>query len=180
MVLPAAADLPDSDELRGHRDDAGGGECAARYRCQQYLRCRHGFRWLPPGAAGRRTMTGWNAIDAIGSAKPGLREHLEQQARLAFSTRVELADRGGADCGAGRGRADGRIAGGDCGRAGRKPGAGRARANAKMMRFDPTGVFARNLAECLARSWPSRTGWTRRWQHCWKIWTCWRGGICAG
>ena len=32
----------------------------------------------------------WNSLDAIGAEKPNLREHLEQQARLAFSTREEL------------------------------------------------------------------------------------------
>ena len=91
----------------------------------------------------------WNPVDALGAEKPNLREHLEQQARLAFSTRAELAI------------AAALIAALDA--AGRLAEAPEAIAamlgvsldqleavRAKMLRFDPAGLFAVSLAECLA------------------------------
>jgi RNA polymerase sigma-54 factor len=91
---------------------------------------------------------GWNAIDAIEGEKPNLREHLEQQARLAFETREE------------RVIAAALIAALDpAGRVFESPeaiaqllGIELERLEAvrhKMMRFDPTGIFARDLPECL-------------------------------
>jgi RNA polymerase sigma-54 factor len=90
----------------------------------------------------------WNPIDALSSAKPNLREHLEQQARLAFSSRADLAI------------AAALIAGLDA--AGRLiepvdqiaatlglPPEEIEKIRARMMRFDPTGIFARDLRECL-------------------------------
>jgi RNA polymerase sigma-54 factor len=92
---------------------------------------------------------GFNFIDSLGDRKPCLREHLEQQARLAFSGKTELAI------------AAALIAGLDA--AGRLADAPEAIADmlgvalpeveavrARMMHFDPTGVFARDLRECLA------------------------------
>ena len=92
---------------------------------------------------------GFNAIDALGSKAPNLREHLEQQARLAFSTASE------------RVIAAALIAALDAaGRISEPPeaiamvlGVSLEQVEAvrrKMMRFDPTGVFARDLAECLS------------------------------
>ena len=91
---------------------------------------------------------GWNGIEAIEGQKPNLREHLEQQARLAFHTPQE------------RVIAAAMIAVLDpSGRIGEPPEAVAAalglalaeveRVRGKMLRFDPTGVFARDLAECL-------------------------------
>jgi len=91
----------------------------------------------------------WNSIEAIGAEKPNLREHLEQQARLAFSTRAELTI------------AAALIAVLDpAGRLSENPermaevlGAtleAFEAVRAKMLRFDPVGVFAVDLAECLA------------------------------
>jgi RNA polymerase sigma-54 factor len=97
---------------------------------------------------GRDDEDGFNAIEAIGSKAPNLREHLEQQARLAFSTQAE------------RVIAAALIAALDAaGRISDPPEAIAAvlgvaleqveAVRRKMMRFDPTGVFARDLAECL-------------------------------
>ena len=91
----------------------------------------------------------WNPLDSLGAAAPNLREHLEQQARLAFTTREELAI------------AAALIAVLDpAGRLAEPPEAvaallGIALAPLEavrriMMRFDPVGLFATSLAECLA------------------------------
>jgi RNA polymerase sigma-54 factor len=90
----------------------------------------------------------WDAFDFIEAGGPNLREHLEQQARLAFSTREEVVI------------AAALIAVLDpAGRLGETPEAVAAalgvelcRVEAvrhKMMRFDPVGLFATSLAECL-------------------------------
>ncbi len=87
--------------------------------------------------------------DQMGAARPCLREHLEQQARLAFASREE------------RLIAAALIAALDpSGRLGEAPdalaailGVDPARleaVRAVMMRFDPAGLFATSLAECLA------------------------------
>ncbi len=92
---------------------------------------------------------GFSFIDSLSDRKPNLREHLEQQARLAFSTRVELFI------------ADALIAALDeAGRLAEPPeliaatlGVPDGKVEAvreRMMRFDPTGLFARDLRECLA------------------------------
>jgi RNA polymerase sigma-54 factor len=101
------------------------------------------------GGGGGETDDDFNAIEAIGARETCLREHLEQQARLAFSTVAE------------RVIAAAMIAALDpSGRLAEAPAAiagmlgvelGRVEAvRASMMRFDPAGVFAVNLAECLA------------------------------
>lgn len=90
----------------------------------------------------------WNRLEALGAERPSLREHLEQQARLAFSTREDLLI------------ARAMIAALDpSGRLGDAPEALAAAlgvalshfeaVRAVMMRFDPAGVFATSLAECL-------------------------------
>jgi RNA polymerase sigma-54 factor len=92
---------------------------------------------------------GWSAIDALSARKPNLREHLEQQARLAFTTRADLAI------------AAALIAGLDAaGRLVEPPTTIAAildvslehveSVRAHMLRFDPTGIFALDLRECLA------------------------------
>jgi RNA polymerase sigma-54 factor len=89
-----------------------------------------------------------SAIDAIGAERPNLREHLEQQARLAFSSREEQVI------------AAALIAVLDpAGRLAETPEAVAAvlgvelfrleAVRAKMMHFDPVGLFATSLAECL-------------------------------
>nr|WP_295745112.1 RNA polymerase factor sigma-54 [uncultured Acidocella sp.] len=91
----------------------------------------------------------WNAVDALGAQRPCLREHLEQQARLAFARREE------------RLIASMMIATLDpAGRLGDTPEALAGAlgvelscfeaVRAVMMHFDPVGVFATSLAECLA------------------------------
>lgn len=91
----------------------------------------------------------WDPLEMIEAERPSLREHLEQQARLNFSAPDELlmaaALIGALD-------AAGRLA--------ETPealaemlGVELARleaVRAKMMRFDPAGLFATSLAECLA------------------------------
>ncbi len=92
---------------------------------------------------------GWDGIEAIEGQRPDLREHLEQQARLAFHTPGE------------RVIATALIAVLDAsGRIAEPPEAIAAalglalaeveQVRARMLRFDPTGVFARDLAECLS------------------------------
>ncbi len=91
----------------------------------------------------------WNPMDALEAQRPNLREHLEQQARLAFPRREELLI------------AAALIAVLDpAGRLSETPEALAAAlgvelplleaVRAKMMRFDPPGLFATSLAECLA------------------------------
>jgi RNA polymerase sigma-54 factor len=91
---------------------------------------------------------GWSAIDALSDRKPNLREHLEQQARLTFSTAIERAIAAaliaGLD-GAGRLAEPPELIAGNL----RLPLAQVEAVRAKMLRFDPTGVFARDLRECL-------------------------------
>jgi RNA polymerase sigma-54 factor len=107
------------------------------------------------GYAGHGTSSGmnededWNGIEAIGDTKLSLREHLEQQARLAFTSPSDLAI------------AAALIAALDpAGRLAEPPdvlamtlGVALERLEVvrqKMLRFDPTGIFARDLVECLA------------------------------
>jgi RNA polymerase sigma-54 factor len=91
----------------------------------------------------------YSFIDSLSDRKPNLREHLEQQARLAFQSRLERAI------------AAALIAALDeAGRLADPPDliaatigatAGEVEAvRARMMRFDPTGLFALSLRECLA------------------------------
>ncbi|MGE4481708.1 RNA polymerase factor sigma-54 [Acidocella sp.] len=91
----------------------------------------------------------WNPLEALGAERPSLREHLEQQARLAFPKREDLLI------------ATAMIAVLDpSGRLGDTTemlasslGVEPSRletVRATMMRFDPVGVFATSLAECLA------------------------------
>ena len=91
----------------------------------------------------------WNPLEALGAERPCLREHLEQQARLAFTGREDLTI------------ARTMIVALDpAGRLGDTPkilaaalGVDLPRfevVRAIMMRFDPVGVFATSLAECLA------------------------------
>ncbi len=92
---------------------------------------------------------GWSLIDSLAERKPNLREQLEQQARLAFSTQID------------RVIATALIARLDAaGRLGEPPEAIAATLNIPferlepvrqiMLRFEPTGIFARDLRECLA------------------------------
>jgi RNA polymerase sigma-54 factor len=91
----------------------------------------------------------WNPIDALSSEKPNLREHLEQQARLAFATQMEIVI------------AAALIAALDeAGRLAEPPEMIAATlgvpleqleaVRAQMLRFDPVGIFACSLAECLS------------------------------
>ncbi|MDE2238613.1 MAG: RNA polymerase factor sigma-54, partial [Rhodospirillales bacterium] len=91
----------------------------------------------------------WNALESLETERPCLREHLEQQARLAFSAREDLLI------------AKAMIVTLEpSGRLGDRPeamalalGVELSRFEAVrgiMMRFDPPGVFATSLAECLA------------------------------
>jgi RNA polymerase sigma-54 factor len=130
-LMPAAGDAPlDLDTTNSY--DAGTG--ADGYGA---------------GGQGGDGEDGWNPIDAIGGDEPSLREHLEQQARLAFSDPVDRAI------------AAALIAALDeTGRISEPPemiaailGVAVERlehVRAQMMRFEPTGIFARDLAECLA------------------------------
>jgi RNA polymerase sigma-54 factor len=100
------------------------------------------------GLGGEPDEDGASLIDSLGARPPCLREHLEQQARLAFSNRTD------------RLIATALIAVLDpCGRLGETPevlatALGVELAQLEyvrkiMLHFDPVGVFARDLAECL-------------------------------
>jgi RNA polymerase sigma-54 factor len=131
-LLPAAADAPlDLDTTNSY--DAGTGSDF----------------YQAAGPGGAEDDGDWNAIDAVGGGAPNLREHLEQQARLAFANPVE------------RVMAAALInAIDECGRLAECPEALAAmlgvdperleQVRAKIMRFDPTGICARDLAECLS------------------------------
>ncbi|WP_298285437.1 RNA polymerase factor sigma-54 [Acidocella sp.] len=91
----------------------------------------------------------WNAIEALGAERPNLREHLEGQMRLTFATPTA------------RLIAQALIAALDeAGRLAEAPsviatqlGVSLAEVEAvraKMLRFEPPGLFALSLAECLA------------------------------
>ncbi|OYV54223.1 MAG: RNA polymerase factor sigma-54, partial [Acidocella sp. 21-58-7] len=92
---------------------------------------------------------GWSLIDSLAERKPNLREQLEQQARLAFKTQLERVI---ATALIARLDAAGRLA--------ETPEAIAATLNIPferleavrqiMLRFEPTGIFARDLRECLA------------------------------
>jgi RNA polymerase sigma-54 factor len=90
----------------------------------------------------------YSFIDSISDRKPSLREHLEQQARLAFSSRLELAIAAALIAAldeAGRLADPPDLIAATIGATAAEVEALRAR----MMRFDPTGLFARDLRECL-------------------------------
>jgi RNA polymerase sigma-54 factor len=92
---------------------------------------------------------GFSIIDTLSARKPNLRELLEQQARLAFSSRTDLAIAGALIAGldaAGRLAEPPDMIAAILGASLEEVEAVRAR----MMRFDPTGIFARDLRECLA------------------------------
>jgi RNA polymerase sigma-54 factor len=92
---------------------------------------------------------GFSLIDTLCARKPNLRELLEQQARLAFTSRIDLAIAGAliaALDAAGRVAEPPDMIAAVLGASLEQVEAVRAR----MMRFDPTGVFARDLRECLA------------------------------
>lgn len=91
----------------------------------------------------------WSLLETLEAGRPCLREHLEQQARLAFSTREDLLI------------AASMIAALDpSGRLGDQPEALAAALGVEfarfeavrgvMMHFDPVGIFATSLSECLA------------------------------
>ncbi len=91
---------------------------------------------------------GWSAIDSLSERKPNLREHLEQQARLAFAAPADLAIAGAliaALDGAGRLAEPPEAIAASL----NLPLADVERIRACMLRFDPTGLFARDLRECL-------------------------------
>ncbi len=130
-MLPAASDAPLDIDVSNSYDAGTGADGYGAF-----------------GPNGRDEDDGWSAVDAIGGNAPSLREHLEQQARLAFA---DPADRVIAAA---------LIAALDeCGRISEPPEImaqilGVAverleRVRATMLRFEPTGIFARDLAECL-------------------------------
>jgi len=101
------------------------------------------------GGGGMEGDEDWNAVDAIGAARPNLREHLEQQARLAFSTPLDWAIAAALIAvldPAGRLAEMPETVAGVLGVDLEQVEAVRA----KMLFFDPVGLFAVSLAECLA------------------------------
>jgi RNA polymerase sigma-54 factor len=131
-MLPAAADAPlDIDSSNSY--DAG--TSADGYG---------GF-----GPNGGQEDDGWNPVDAIGGGAPSLREHLEQQARLAFADSTDLAIAAALIAALDE---TGRIA--ECPEMLAAtlgvPLERLEQVRAIMLRFEPTGICARDLAECLA------------------------------
>lgn len=131
-MMPEAADAPLDIDVSNSYDAGTGADGYVSY-----------------GAGGRDGEDDFNAIEVLGDSKLNLREHLEQQARLAFSTRAE------------RVIAAALIAALDAaGRIAEPPEAIAAmlgvaveqveQVRRVMMFFDPSGVFARDLAECLS------------------------------
>jgi RNA polymerase sigma-54 factor len=130
-MLPAAADAPLDIDISNSYDAGTGAD---------------GYGGFGPNG---QDDDGWNPMDAIGGGAPSLREHLEQQARLAFADVTDLAI------------AAALIAALDeTGRITECPDILAAtlgvpverleQVRAIMLRFEPTGICARNLAECLA------------------------------
>jgi RNA polymerase sigma-54 factor len=130
-LLPEAADAPLDIDVTNSYDAGTGADGATAY-----------------GAGGQPDDDGWSFIESLAGEKPNLREHLEQQARLTFLTREERAI------------AAALIACLDpSGRLAEEPETIAIALNVElaqleqvrrtMMRFDPTGIFARDLAECL-------------------------------
>jgi RNA polymerase sigma-54 factor len=100
------------------------------------------------GRGGSDDDDGWSAIDSLSEPKPNLREHLEPQARLAFAGPADLAIAGAliaALDGAGRLAEPPEAIAANL----NLPLAHVERIRACMLRFDPTGLFARDLRECL-------------------------------
>ncbi len=94
------------------------------------------------------TEDGWNVIDSLSDRKPSLREHLEQQARLAFSNPADLAVAAALIAAldeAGRLAEPVDVIAGTLGLPPSRVEALRRR----MLHFDPTGIFALDLRECL-------------------------------
>jgi RNA polymerase sigma-54 factor len=131
-IMPEAADAPLDIDVSNSYDAGTGADGYVSY-----------------GAGGQDGEDDFNAIEALGDSKLNLREHLEQQARLAFSTQAE------------RVIAAALIAALDAaGRIAEPPEAIAAMLGVEveqveqvrrvMMFFDPSGVFARDLAECLS------------------------------
>jgi RNA polymerase sigma-54 factor len=130
-LMPEASDAPLDMDVTNSYDAGTGADGYAAY-----------------GAGGAPDDDEWSFIDSLPGDKPNLREHLEQQARLAFSKHEDLVI------------AAALIACLDA--AGRLIEAPEVIATTlgvklsrletvrkTMMRFDPTGIFARDLAECL-------------------------------
>ena len=107
---------------------------------------------------------------------PTLREHLREQLRLTFADPAErligaamialLEPSGRLAVGP---AALAEVLGADA--------AVVASVRERMMRFDPTGMFARDLKDAWRSNWPKRTGSTRRCRRCWTTWNCWPGTI---
>ena len=130
-MLPSGADAPLDFDL-GESYDAG--------------TAADGFAGF--GRGFREEAEGWNPVDGLSDAAPNLREHLHQQARLTFP---DAADRLIAEALIALLDEAGRIAEPPAAiAAALNVGAARIeQMRATMMRFEPTGIFARDLAECL-------------------------------
>ena len=105
---------------------------------------------IPFGQADSSTAgeDGWSIIDSLSDRKPGLREHLEQQARLAFSSPADLAVAAALIAAldeAGRLAEPVEAIAGTLG----LPAGKVEMLRRRMLHFDPTGVFALDLRECL-------------------------------
>ena len=148
LPVPALEELPDATSFAGSGMMPGADNAPLDMDVSNTYDAGTGADGYGASGSGQEDEDGWNSIDALSGEKPNLREHLEQQARLAFETREEIA-----------------IAAAlisvldENGRIAEPPeaiaaalGVSLARVEAiraTMMRFDPTGVFARDLAECL-------------------------------
>ena len=131
-LLPSSADAPLDFDLGDSYDAGTGGDGFAAF-----------------GRGFREPDEGWSAVEGLSEDAPSLREHLEQQARLTFACRED------------RLIAAALIAALDeAGRLAETPEAIALALNvclarieqvrAQMMRFDPTGNCALDLAECLS------------------------------
>jgi len=131
-MLPAAGDAPLDIDISNSYDAGTGAD---------------GYGGFGPN--GGQDDDGWNPVDAIGGGAPSLREHLEQQARLAFAHPTDLAIAAALIAALDE---TGRIA--ECpdilAATLGVPVERLEQVRAIMLRFEPTGICARNLAECLA------------------------------
>ncbi|OYV36053.1 MAG: RNA polymerase sigma-54 factor [Rhodospirillales bacterium 20-64-7] len=148
-ALPVSAELPDAASFAGSGLMPEGDQVPLDIDISNTYDAGTGADGFGGFGNGTAEEDGFNAIEAIGARPPNLREHLEQQARLAFTRPLDrliaaaliaVLDSAGriseppekiaAALGIGLGEVE--------------------QVRQKMLHFDPTGVFARDLPECLA------------------------------
>ncbi len=149
MPAPAVAEPPDAASFASSGMMPEAGNAPLDIDVSNIYDAGTGADGAHGGGGGQDDEDAWNSLEALSARGPNLREHLEQQARLAFSTtgeRVIAAALIAALDEAGRLSDPPEQIAATLGVSLEQLEAVRA----KMLRFDPVGVFARDLAECLS------------------------------